>query len=181
MKVIVFIFGAVLTLCSCANKPGIVEFPGVNDGVAFISTESAAAQLFCENKRIEGETGGEINFNFSNSNISVKGILKFPETSFIDQEQIFVAVPETVEGVAALDLNPIKLKIEKPIFLTLKFSGLTIEEGDLINFNYVDEKGDIANVEYRRLIIDYDDGWALVVNAKIYQFARFGFTHRIIN
>jgi hypothetical protein len=181
VKVILFIFGAFLTLFGCADNPGIVELPGVNDRVAFIPMESVAVQLFSESKIIEGETGGKIDFDFSNSVISVKGILEFPETSFIDQEQIFVAVPQTIESVAALDLNPTKLKFEKPIFLTLKFSGLTIEEGDLINFNYVDEKGDIADVEYRRLIIDYDDGWALVVNAKIYQFARFGFTRRIIN
>ena len=70
------------------------------------------------------------------------------------------------------------MDLEKPIHLSVKFTGLEIQEGDVINFNYIDDKGKLNDVEYGRLIIDYENGWALVVDAKIYQFARYGFTRR---
>lgn len=163
----------------CADNPGISELPGGNDELSFISISSNEIQLLSDSKIIEGNSGGEIKFEFSNSDITAKGILEISETSFPNQEQIFVSVSESVVGVAALELNPIRIKLEKPIFLTLKFSGLNIKEGDVINFNCINNEGNMVDVEYRKLIIDYDDGWALVVNAKLYQFSRVGFTRRI--
>ena len=179
MRTFIFILSAALTLLSCADNPGIAELPRTSGQLAFVSTVSASIQSLSDDKIIEGDTGGAINFELSNSDIAAKGILEFPDTCFQNHEQIFVSVPEAVGGMAALDLNPIKLKFKKPIFLTLKYSGLNIKEGDIINFNCINKKGDMVDVEYRKLIIDYDDGWALVVNAKLYQFSRVGFTRRI--
>lgn len=168
-------------MLGCTDNPGISELQVGNGHISFVSTRSDAIQLYSEEKIIEGNNGGELNFEFSNSDIAAKGILDFPETSFQNQERIFVSVPDAVVGMAALDLYPIKLKFEKPIFLTLRFSGLNIKEGDIINFNYISEGGDMVDVEYRKLIIDYDEGWALVVSAKLYKFSRVGFTRRIEN
>ena len=179
MRTFIFILSAALTLLSCADNPGIAELPRTNGQLAFVSTVSASIQSLSDDKIIEGDTGGAINFELSNSDIAAKGILEFPDTCFQNHEQISVSVPEAVVGMAALDLNPIKLIFKKPIFLTLKYSGLNIKEGDIINFNCINKKGDMVDVEYRKLIIDYDDGWALVVNAKLYQFSRVGFTRRI--
>lgn len=181
LKNIIIILSTLLIMFGCTDNPGISELQGGNGQLLFVSTISDSIQLLSDDKIIEGDNGGEFNFEFSNSDIAAKGILDFPESSFQNQERIFVSVPEAVVGVAALDLNPIKLKFEKPIFLTLKFSGLNIKEGDIINFNCINKEGDMVDVEYRKLIIDYDDGWALVVNAKLYMFSRVGFTRRIEN
>lgn len=181
LKNIIIILSTLLIMFGCTDNPGISELQGGNGQLLFVSTISDSIQLLSDDKIIEGDNGGEFNFEFSNSDIAAKGILDFPESSFQNQERIFVSVPEAVVGVAALDLNPIKLKFEKPIFLTLKFSGLNIKEGDIINFNCINKEGDMVDVEYRKLIIDYDDGWALVVNAKLYMFSRVGFTLRIEN
>ncbi|MEN8192531.1 MAG: hypothetical protein ABFS12_06915, partial [Bacteroidota bacterium] len=105
-----------------------------------------------------------------------KGSIEFPTDCFSDQKQIVVTLPKTENNYAVIDLNPDALKLNRPVCMTLKFSELNIQEGDIINFSCTDESGNLTEVDYGRLIINYEEDWALVVNAKIYNLARVGFT-----
>lgn len=176
MTKLVVIFSAVIILFGCADDQGIVQLSKEKSRQTFLTAKSAVTHFLGTERIIEGELGGEINFDLNDSEFGVKGNLEFPEFSFVDKEQVAITIPNTQDGAAILDLTPSEVKLEKPIYLSVKFTGLKIEEGDVINFNFVDEKGKLNDVEYGRLIINYDEGWAIVVNAKVYQFARYGFT-----
>jgi hypothetical protein len=178
MTKLVVILSAVIMLFGCADDQGIVQLSKEKAQQTFLVAKSAITHFLGTEKIIEGERGGEINFELRDSDFGVIGNLEFPEFSFIDQEQVAVTVLNTDDGAAVLDFTPEEMDLEKPIHLSVKFTGLQIEEGDVINFNYIDEKGNLNDVEYGRLIIDYNEGWALVVDAKVYQFAKYGFTRR---
>ena len=178
MTKLVVIFSAVIVLFGCADDQGIVQLSKVKTQQTFLAAKTAVTHFLGTERIIAGELGGEINFDLKDSEFGVKGNFEFPEFSFVNQEQVAITIPNTEDGAAILDLTPSEVKLEKPIFLSVRFTGLKIEEGDVINFSFVDEKGELNDVEYGRLIIDYDEGWALVVNAKVYQFARYGFTRK---
>ncbi|NOX65096.1 MAG: hypothetical protein GXO85_04675 [Chlorobi bacterium] len=178
MTKLVVMFSAVIILFGCADDQGIVQFSKVKTQQPFLAAKSDVTRSLTIERTIEGELGGEINFDLRDSEFGVKGNLEFPEFSFVDQEQVAITIPNTEDGAVILDLTPSEVKLERPIYLSVRFTGLKIEEGDVINFNFIDEKGELNDVEYGRLIIDYGEGWALVVNAKVYKFARYGFTRK---
>ncbi len=179
MTRLVVIISVTFILLGCADDQGIVQLSKEKTQQTFLIAKSAITHSLETEKVIEGEHGGAINFNLKDSDFGIIGNLDFPEYSFVDQKHVKINIPETELGAAILDIISSDVRLEKPIRLSLKFTGLKIEEGDIIDFNYIDEKGDLNDVEYGRLIIDYEDGWALVVDAKIYQFARYGFIRKM--
>lgn len=176
-KLIIAITTIIIIISGCSDNAGLVDLAKGESNISFVTSESSTQFMGTEGI-LGGENGEELIFDLSSSNLAAKGILEFPDYSFLNQEKISVSIPSTDKGEAVLDLNSPRIMLDKPVCLTLKFSGLSIQEGDVIDFNYVDENGTFKDVEYGRLIVDYDEGWALVVKSKIYQFSRVGFVIR---
>lgn len=167
--VLVFLFG-------CSDNPGIVELSDDVCHVEFVSTNNRVHSDVSESKLIEGEEGGEVNFELVCSNSSAAGVLEFPEMSFMDNAEVSVLIPQTENNCAVIDLFPHDIILDKPIYLTLKFSGMNFKKGDKIDFKMINDNEEIIDLDYGRLIIDYENNWALVIDAKIYEFTKMGFT-----
>jgi hypothetical protein len=134
-------------------------------------------------KEIDGERGGIVFLNLQSEDeeYGAKGWIYFPRNSFEGVEVISATIND---DVAAIDFEPGGLVFDKPARLTLKFSGLEFDDDDHddhesdgeIDFQFINENGDLETVDYRRLIINKRAGWAIVVNAEINHFSRYGFT-----
>jgi len=128
---------------------------------------------------IDGARGGIVFIRLDSENdngesqYGARGWLYFPRGSFEGTQTIGVAI---AEDMAALDFSPSGLQFDKPARLTVKFSGVEIGADDDIDFMYIDENGNLAPVEYRRLIVNRWLGWVIVVGAKLDHFSRYGFT-----
>ncbi len=176
MKYYLSLIIALFVLSGCSDNLGIVELSDNSGIVEFVTTNDYLRDERLQAKIIEGNEGGEIDFDIKCVSSNAIGILEFPEFCFADQEQVSICVPSTEKYCAIVDITPHKLILDKPVFLTLKFTGMNFMKGDIVDFKMMNNEGELTDVDYGRLIIDYDNHWALVIDAKIYQFSKFGFT-----
>ena len=122
---------------------------------------------------IDGKKGGKIKFELSKDDFTSVGILKFRGNSFDGEQPISITIDPS-ENVAALDFGPNELELYKSAKLTVAYIELSVEKGDEVAFQYIAEDGTFDEVKHSGIIVG--DGWALVKNAKIEHFSRFGFT-----
>jgi len=162
----------------CSENSNLTEPTNVENQRTFLKVDNAQISLLKSSevsKVIDGDRGGIVFINLASEDeeFGAMGWLYFPRNSFDGKERIVIS---TNSDVAALDFEPSGLQLDKPAVLTLKFSGLNINSADDIDFQYFDEDGNLETVEYRRLIVNADAGWAIVVGAKLNHFSRYGFT-----
>ncbi|MDA3859979.1 MAG: hypothetical protein PF445_02020 [Melioribacteraceae bacterium] len=142
-------------------------------------TASSSSELMKKSvsETIDGEDGGMIKIRIGRKEIHAKGWLDFPEDSFEGEEKISIRL---AEDFAALDFEPSGIPLELPALLTLTFSGLELEGydeiEDEIEFQYIDEDGNLKSVDYETLIVKRDRGRVTVVRAELKHFSRYGFT-----
>ena len=124
---------------------------------------------------IDGKKGGKINFELlsEDGNFTSVGVLKFRGNSFDGEEDISIAIDPTIDA-AALDLGPETIELNKSAKLTVAYIGLAVAQGDELFFKYIADDGTLDDVKHSGIIVG--DGWALVKNAQIKHFSRFGFT-----
>ena len=94
MTKLVVIFSAAIILFGCADDQGIVQLSKEKAQQTFLVAKSTITNFLGTEKVIEGELGGEINFDLKDSDFGVVGNLEFPEFSFVDQKQVAVSVPK---------------------------------------------------------------------------------------
>ncbi len=123
-------------------------------------------------KKINGDKGGVVRINLRDDDTKVKGWLLFPRGSFEGRETITVSLDA---NNASLEFGP-ELSLDPAARLTIKFKGLDIKEGDNVDFEFLDLLGNVSVVAYDRIIVNYEKGWAIVINARIDHFSRYGFT-----
>lgn len=79
---------------------------------------------------------------------------------------------------AGLDFAP-HMTFDKSLSLTLSFSGLNLQQlgitKDNIGFYYVDDSGNLVEVQNNGIFVNYKTGTILVVGAKIDHFSRYAF------
>lgn len=114
-----------------------------------------------------GEDGGNIRFFLAEDGALALGNLGIAAGELNNTEVTVAMVP----GVAALDLTPDN-DFATASQLTVCFLGVNLS-GD-VDFAYIDEDGTQGEVVYDRIIVGH--GWAVVVNAQLGHFSRFGFT-----
>lgn len=128
-------------------------------------------------KTIDGDFGGLIPLNLEsvNEEYGAKGWLYFPRESFDGTETISVTI---ANDIAACDFGPSGIQLDSPARLTLKFNGVEFngDDDDEIDFQYIDSNGGLATVDYRKLIVNKNQGWVIVIDAKLDHFSRYGFT-----
>jgi len=177
MKRILIVMTTTILLIGCSDNGGIVELVENDSQISFITTKATSKTINTETViKSDSEETGDFIFDIGNSDITIKGMLEFPGYTALEQNEISVLLQSSDIKYANIDLSSQIQELNKPLCLTLKFSGLNINEGDLIDFNYKNENDEFKDIEYGRLIVDYDSGWALVIKAKLYQFSKVGFT-----
>lgn len=117
--------------------------------------------------KLIGEAGGTIRFFIAEQGALAIGNLGIAADQLEDGTNVTVAM---VPGEAAVDITPDKDPISAA--LTVCFLGVDTEDG--VDFVYIDNDGSLGKVVYDRIIVGY--GWAIVVNAQLGHFSRFGFT-----
>jgi hypothetical protein len=162
----------------CSESTSLTEPTKVESQRTFLKVNDAQASLLKKtitSKEINGNRGGMIFINLASEDgeYGAKGWMYFPRNSFNGVEEISATINS---GFAALDFAPSGLEFAKPARLTLKFSGLDLDRNDDVDFQFINENGDLETVDYRRLIVNKRAGWAIVVSAKIDHFSRYGFT-----
>jgi len=149
-----------------------VKIVNPTDGATKYSNSIQGDDLFVS-KLINGDKGGVVKIKLREDDTKVKGWLRFPKGSFDGEEDITV----TLDAYnASLVFGPNYLSLDPPAILTIKFNGLVIEKGENIEFSFVDEYGNPSVVDYDKIIVNYKKKWAMVINAKIKHFSRYGFT-----
>ena len=83
---------------------------------------------------------------------------------------------KTDKEYAALDFYPEGIDLNKHARLIVLFKGLNLEDTNNIDFQYIDENGNLALVDYRKLIVYKELGWVIVIDARLNHFSRYGFT-----
>jgi hypothetical protein len=170
----------------CSENTSLTEPTKIESQRSFLKVSNVQSSLLKESdvsKEIDGERGGIVFLNLQSEDeeYGAKGWIYFPRNSFEGVEVISATIND---DVAAIDFEPGGLVFDKPARLTLKFSGLEFDDDDHddhesdgeIDFQFINENGDLETVDYRRLIINKRAGWAIVVNAEINHFSRYGFT-----
>ena len=99
----------------------------------------------------------------------------FGRNSFEGKKEITI---KTDKEYAALDFYPEGIDLSKPARLTVLFKGIDLDDDNDIDFQYIDEIGNLAPVDYRKLIVYKELGWIIVVDARLSHFSRYGFTKR---
>lgn len=164
----------------CADNQSLISPEKIESQKGFLKVTTDNLSLEkrkSSSELIDGEIGGIVSVHLEKRDIEATGWLYFGKESFEGKEKISV---DLVNGLMALDFEPSGIPLLKPAILTVKFTGFEIDDEDeyegQLDFQYIDENGSLAPVEYDELIIDKRHESITVVNARLYHFSRYGFT-----
>ena len=185
MKGILIIFAATLVLlfASCSengtssNQPTtsqkeLIKLPPK----ASLSTE---LQISASDK-IDGAVGGQIilsstYISLEGKIVSINAILSIPAGAFDGSRNISATADD---DYAAIYFYP-HMTFDKPLKLTLSFTGLDLKDMNLANgvvgFYYVDNQGNMTPVYNKGVIVNNLLGSITVMNAQIDHFSRYAF------
>jgi hypothetical protein len=173
---IVALFGFGIWGCSeNANLTGPEKSETQQSFMKVATNNSTMLMKTSVSKVIDGDRGGIvwINLQSEDKEFGAFGALWFKRGSFDGKENISVSL---ADGIAALDFEPSGIPLDKAAILTATIKGLDLNDGDDIDFKYIDENGNLASVDYRRLIVNKRRGWVTVIGAKLEHFSRYGWT-----
>lgn len=191
-KLLVLIVVVSLSFWGCSENSSITEPTNAQSNQSFlkISDDIEVSELSVEAKsvlevkdvntlskswlpssvtEVIGDEGGKVRFLLSQNGALSIGNLRIAAGELNNNTSITVAM---VPGEAALDLTP-DTNFGTAAQLTVCFMGVNLPSSG-VNFVYIDEDGTKGDVVYDRIIVGY--GWAVVVNAQLQHFSRFGFT-----
>jgi hypothetical protein len=123
--------------------------------------------------KVNGETGGIVEYNIKIANINVNGKLTIPENSFSGTMNISTLFSNRNTTQA---FGPSPFNFNNTLLLTLEYSGLNLRKvnpGE-IDFYYIDNDGLFHQAEYSSITIDPENGVLKVVDARINHFSRWG-------
>lgn len=176
MKNILICFGLAfgLILLSCSEN-SLID-PNPDNQVDRIEDSE-----FLTTKIISGAVGGELSadHNFilpTGDTINVTAILQIDSLSFSGTQEIKM-IPNYKD--ASIQFFP-KMVFNKPIRLTLKFSGLNLNslgynQGSKPNFVYIYPDGTYGEIIYSSCAINWPKQELKVTNAKLNHFSRYSF------
>lgn len=161
----------------CSENTNLTEPAKIETQKTFLKVNAEKASLMKRSevsKIINGKRGGIVSINLAaeDDDFGARGWLSFSRNSFEGRKRITI---KTDNEYAALDFHPEGIELNKPARLTVIFKGLDLDE-DGVDFQYIDENGNLAPVDYRRLIVNKRLGWVIVMDAKLEHFSRYGFT-----
>lgn len=190
-KLLVVIVVATLSFWGCSENSSLTEPTDAQTNQSFlkISDNIEVSELSVEAKsvlgvddvktlnksflpssisEVIGDEGGNVRFFLSENRALSIGKLGIAAGELNNTEVTVAMVP----GAAALDLTP-ENNFSTSAQLTVCFMGVNLPSSGA-DFVYIDEDGTQGEVAYDRIIVGY--GWAVVVNAQLNHFSRFGFT-----
>lgn len=107
--------------------------------------------------------------------VSMFANLMIPRGAFEGTVDISMSADDEYAGV---DFAP-HMTFNKPLTLTLAFSGLNLKELGITRenagFYFVDESGNLVEVPNRGISLNYQTGTIMVIGAKIDHFSRYAF------
>ncbi len=189
-KYFLLIFTFLLVLWGCNKQDGILE-PSQNSkftetvkmdnsqNLQLISLPvnlkkshgSLASLLTVE--RISGNSGGEIEAEYSEKNFEIKAHLKIPAGAFSGTKNLSMELSnistEITFGPSMVFTNALSLDLE--------YSGLNLKgiNPNSVRFVYLSPSGQYEFVQYDKLEVNTKDGILKVEGAVIPHFSRFGF------
>ncbi len=177
-KVLLSLVFTTFMFWGCAENTSLTGPEKIESQNTFLKINAEKASLMKKSevsKTIDGKRGGLIRINLAaeEDDFGARGWLYFGRKSFDGKKVITV---KTDKEYAALDFYPEGIDLNKPARLTVLFKGLDLEENSDIDFQYIDENGNLAPVDYRKLIVYKKLGWVIVIDARLNHFSRYGFT-----
>jgi len=187
-KVLLIIFALGFGFWGCSENTTLTGPENVQSQQSFLKINSGNSSTLMKTTTNGGTIfaaeGGKIKIDLESGSTSVKGRIKFKKKNIFTEngskvESADITIDLAVnDDVAALDFGPSGLKLDKPAILTVKFTGIDFAEGATAeDFNFLYLSGnELAQVEYKKIIIDKKHRWIKVVNAELTHFSRYGFT-----
>ena len=138
------------------------------------------ASTLSVSKDVNGDRGGVISLHGSytdanGNNIRTLAELLIPRGAFDGTVNISMA---TDNEYAGLDFAP-HMTFDKPLRLTLAFSGLNLQQlgitKDNVGFYYVDDSGNLMEIRNNGIFLNFRTGTITVVGAQINHFSRYAF------
>ncbi len=148
-----------------SNTEHLLKFKSDSQSSLFKSTISQS---------INGETGGTIPIDLASADgeFAVTGEIVFPENCFAGTEEITISV---AGDLAALDFGP-SLVFQNSVNLNLSLSGVDVTDDDNVGFKYIQDSGDLLQIEYSNIAVNVSEAEVLVEEAQLNHFSRYGFT-----
>ena len=148
-----------------SNTEHLLKFKSDSQSSLFKSTISQS---------INGETGGTIEINLASADgeFAVAGEIVFPENCFAGTEEISISV---AGDLAALDFGP-SLVFQNSVSLNLSLTGVDVNNNDNVNFQYIEDSGNLSAIEYDNVAVSVAESEVVVEQAQLNHFSRYGFT-----
>ncbi len=131
-------------------------------------------------KEVNGKHGSVLTLHGSYTDVNGNEIKTFanlfiPRDAFDGTTTITMT---TDNEYAGLDFSP-HMTFERPLRLTLSFSGLNLQQmgitRDNVGFYFVDDSGNLSTIENNGILLNYRTGTITVIGAKIDHFSRYAF------
>ncbi len=173
-----------LFLTGCSDLVTNNTSQPVSSGKQIVKLPSKAglskASTLSVSKEVNGDRGTVMFLHGSYTDANGNDIRTFAEL-FVPRDAFDGTVNismSTDNEYAGLDFAP-HMTFDKPLSLTLSFSGLNLQQLGItkenIGFYNVDDSGNLVEIQNHGILVNYETGTITVVGAKLDHFSRYAF------